>query len=81
MHEGCTLGIDIGTHGSKGVIVTKDGVVLGDSCCTHNLIIPKASYAEHNAFSWVNDFVLLTKLPLDSKEKQLRNAILYRIDN
>jgi len=51
MYEGCTLGIDIGTHGSKGVIVTKGGVVLGDSCCTHNLIIPKADYAEHNAFS------------------------------
>jgi len=41
MYEGCTLGIDIGTHGSKGAIVTKDGVVLGDSCCTHNLIIPR----------------------------------------
>jgi len=61
MYEGCTLGIDIGTHGSKGVIVTKDGVVLGDSCCTHNLIIPKAGYAEHNAFSWWNDFVFLTR--------------------
>jgi len=61
MHEGCTLGIDIGTHGSKGVIVTKDGVVLGDSRCTHNLIIPKAGYAEHNAFSWWNDFVFLTR--------------------
>jgi len=31
MHEGCTLSIDMGTHGSKGVIVNKDGVVLGDS--------------------------------------------------
>jgi sugar (pentulose or hexulose) kinase len=31
MYESCTLGIDIGTHASKGVIVTKDGVVVGNS--------------------------------------------------
>jgi len=43
MYEGCTLGIEVGTHKSKGVIVTKVG------------------YAEHNAFSWWNNFVFLTK--------------------
>lgn len=55
------LGIDIGTHESKGVITNKDGVVLADALCSHDLVIPKPGCAEHKACSWWKDFIFLTK--------------------
>jgi xylulokinase len=63
-----TLGIDIGTYESKGVIVDADGRVLASAAHPHELIVPRAGWAEHRADEdWWGDFVWLSrKLLADS---------------
>ena len=63
-----TLGIDIGTYESKGVLVDADGRVLASAARPHELIVPRAGWAEHRAEEdWWGDFVWLSrKLLADS---------------
>jgi xylulokinase len=63
-----TLGIDIGTYESKGVLVDADGHVLASAARPHELIVPRAGWAEHRAEQdWWGDFVWLSqKLLADS---------------
>src|SRR4029077_10840348 len=57
-----TLGIDIGTYESKGVIVDSDGRVLASAARPHELIVPRAGWAEHRAEQdWWGDFVWLSR--------------------
>src|SRR6202142_1661026 len=63
-----TLGIDIGTYESKGVFVDAEGRVLASASRAHELIVPRAGWAEHRAEQdWWGDFVwLCRKLLADS---------------
>ena len=63
-----TLGIDIGTYESKGVLVDAEGRVLASAARPHELIVPRAGWAEHRADEdWWADFVWLSqKLLADS---------------
>ena len=63
-----TLGIDIGTYESKGVLVDAEGRVLASAARAHELIVPRAGWAEHRAEQdWWGDFVwLCRKLLADS---------------
>ncbi len=63
-----TLGIDIGTYESKGVLVNADGRVLASAARPHELVVPRAGWAEHRADEdWWADFVWLSqKLLADS---------------
>jgi xylulokinase len=69
-----TLGIDVGTYESKGVLVDADGHVLATAARPHELIVPRAGWAEHRAEQdWWGDFVwlcrkLLTDSELDASE-------------
>jgi xylulokinase len=57
-----TLGIDIGTYESKGVLVDADGRVLASAARPHELIVPRAGWAEHRADEdWWADFVWLSR--------------------
>src|SRR4029077_5807930 len=57
-----TLGIDIGTYESKGVTVDSDGRVLASAARPHELIVPRAGWAEHRAEQdWWGDFVWLSR--------------------
>jgi xylulokinase len=56
------LGIDIGTQGSKGVIVARDGCVLASTSVEHSVSMPRPGWAEHDADGiWWGDCVQLTR--------------------
>jgi xylulokinase len=52
------IGIDFGTHETKGCCVTVDGVVVAKASRAHTLITPKPGYAEHDPEKqWWVEFV------------------------
>jgi xylulokinase len=58
----CTLGIDIGTFESKGVLVDAEGNVLASASHPHRMQVPRAGWAEHDADQdWWGDFVRITR--------------------
>lgn len=57
-----TLGIDIGTFESKGVLVDSAGQIVATASRPHKMIVPRAGWAEHRAEEdWWGDFVHLTR--------------------
>lgn len=57
-----TLGVDIGTFESKGVLVDETGRILAQAARPHEMIVPRAGWAEHRAEEdWWGDFVFITK--------------------
>ena len=57
-----TLGIDIGTFESKGVLVDADGRVVAEARAPHEMIVPRPGWAEHRADEdWWGDFVRITR--------------------
>jgi xylulokinase len=61
-----TLGIDIGTFESKGVLVDAQGRITAQASRPHKMIVPRAGWAEHRAEEdWWGDFVYLTRALLD----------------
>ncbi len=60
-----TLGIDIGTFESKGVLVDETGHIVAQAFRPHQMIVPQAGWAEHRAeMDWWGDFVFIAKLLL-----------------
>ena len=56
------LGIDIGTSGSKGVLVRPDGTIAARSERTHELSLPRPGWAEHDPETvWWADFVAISR--------------------
>jgi len=59
---GYTLGIDIGTFESKGVLVDGDGRVIASIAQPHDMIVPQPGWAEHRADAdWWHDFKVICK--------------------
>ena len=57
-----TLGIDIGTFESKGVLVDADGHITATATRPHKLLVPRPGWAEHRADEdWWGDFVAITR--------------------
>jgi xylulokinase len=57
-----TLGIDIGTFETKGVLVAHDGTITATATRPHKMIVPRPGWAEHRADEdWWGDFVFVTK--------------------
>ena len=57
-----TLGIDIGTFESKGVLVDAQGQIIASASRPHKMIVPRAGWAEHRADEdWWGDFVFLSR--------------------
>ncbi len=57
-----TLGIDIGTFESKGVIVDHQGNIIATSTAPHELIVPQPGWAEHRADEdWWHDFCTISR--------------------
>ena len=59
---GYTLGVDIGTFESKGVLVAGDGQIMAQAARPHQMIVPRPGWAEHRAREdWWGDFTFLTR--------------------
>lgn len=57
-----TLGIDIGTYESKGVLVDARGGVVAMATRPHTMIVPRPGWAEHRADEdWWGDLVAITR--------------------
>jgi xylulokinase len=57
-----TLGIDIGTYQTKGVLVDETGAIAGQATRAHEMIVPRPGWAEHRAEEdWWGDFVHVTR--------------------
>lgn len=53
-----TLGIDIGTYETKGVLVNDNGQVQATAARGHKMLVPEPGWAEHNPEEdWWGDFV------------------------
>lgn len=64
-----TLGIDIGTFESKGVVVDGAGRVVAEARHPHEMIVPRPGWAEHRAEEdWWGDFVRITRALLARPE-------------
>ncbi|MFV2001588.1 MAG: FGGY family carbohydrate kinase, partial [Paracoccaceae bacterium] len=69
-----TLGIDIGTFETKGVLADARGQVLASAARPHKMIVPQPGWAEHRAEEdWWHDFTavsqeLLAKSGIDARE-------------
>jgi xylulokinase len=61
-----TLGVDIGTFETKGVLVDAAGAIVATASRPHQMIVPRAGWAEHRADEdWWDDFVHVTKVLLE----------------
>jgi xylulokinase len=61
-----TLGIDIGTFETKGVLVAHDGTITATATRPHKMLVPRPGWAEHRADEdWWGDFVHVTRALLD----------------
>ena len=57
-----TLGIDIGTFESKGVLVDHSGNVAAMATAPHEMLVPQPGWAEHRPDDdWWGDFVTITR--------------------
>lgn len=57
-----TLGIDIGTFESKGVLVDAQGRIVAQAKRAHRMLVPRPGWAEHRADEdWWGDFVAITR--------------------
>jgi len=69
-----TLGIDIGTYETKGVLVDAAGVIQAQATQGHEMLVPQPGWAEHRPEEdWWGDFVhvcnaLLTESGVDPKD-------------
>ena len=62
-----TLGVDIGTFESKGVLVDGDGQIVAQASRPHEMRVPRPGWAEHDPNQdWWGDFVHITRSILAS---------------
>ena len=55
-----TLGVDIGTFESKGVLVDREGTIVTEAGRGHKMQVPQAGWAEHDPDEdWWGDFVFI----------------------
>lgn len=55
----CTLGVDIGTSSSKGVLVDAAGVIVATATRAHDVSRPRSGWVEMDARIWWDEFVAI----------------------
>ncbi|MCF1709931.1 FGGY-family carbohydrate kinase [Tabrizicola sp. J26] len=64
-----TLGVDIGTFESKGVIVDDAGRIIAAASRPHEMLVPRPGWAEHRAEEdWWGDFVHIVRELLNNSQ-------------
>lgn len=62
----CTLGVDIGTSSSKGVLVDASGGIVATATMAHHVQRPHSGWVEMDARIWWDEFVALSRELLES---------------
>lgn len=57
----CTLGVDIGTSSSKGVLVDEDGAIRATATRAHDVERPRTGWVEMDARIWWVEFISLAR--------------------
>ena len=57
----CTLGVDVGTSSTKGVLVDVDGSILGTATRAHDVDRPHTGWVEMDGRVWWQEFVAITR--------------------
>ena len=57
----CTIGVDIGTSSSKGVLVDADGEILASATVAHDVQRPHTGWVEMDGRVWWDEFVQITR--------------------
>lgn len=57
----CTLGVDVGTSSTKGVLVDVDGSILGTATRAHDVERPHTGWVEMDGRVWWQEFVAITR--------------------
>ncbi|MGO4488915.1 FGGY-family carbohydrate kinase [Microbacterium sp. 2RAF4] len=57
----CTLGVDIGTSSSKGVLVDAEGGILASATRAHEVDRPRTGWVEMDATLWWDEFVAIAR--------------------
>lgn len=60
MTHRCTLGVDIGTSSSKGVLVDEHGSILATAVIAHDVRRPRPGWVEMDGAVWWDEFVRLS---------------------
>lgn len=67
--EALVLGVDIGTFEAKGVVVDAEGTIVASAVRSHELRVPRAGFAEHDAETvWWQGFVEIVRELLGSDD-------------
>lgn len=61
MAVACTLGVDVGTSSTKGVLVDAGGRILASATRAHDVQRPRAGWVEMDASVWWDEFVSIAK--------------------
>ncbi|MFC7787686.1 FGGY-family carbohydrate kinase [Microbacterium sp. MAHUQ-60] len=63
----CTIGVDVGTSSTKGVLVADDGSILATVTRAHEVDRPRSGWVEMDARVWWEEFVSITRYLLTSQ--------------
>jgi xylulokinase len=66
MRTRCTLGVDIGTSSSKGVLVDPSGRIVASATIAHEVSRPRPGWVEMDARIWWDEFVGLSRSVLEA---------------
>ncbi len=61
MSHSCTLGVDIGTSSSKGVLVDATGAIVASASVAHDVSRPHAGHVEMDGRLWWDEFAGLSR--------------------
>ncbi|HWK76843.1 FGGY-family carbohydrate kinase [Microbacterium sp.] len=57
----CTLGVDVGTSSTKGVLVADDGMIVASAARAHDVVRPHSGWVEMDADVWWDEFVSIAQ--------------------